>query len=99
LYKKIDIEVYSIHMDVAVSELRAHLSDYLDRVREGAEVVITDRGMPIARLLGVTATTTLERLTADGVIARPAAPRPRASGQPRPRPRRSIAAMVSDQRR
>jgi len=27
-------------MDAAVSELRAHLSDYLDRAREGAEVVI-----------------------------------------------------------
>jgi len=86
-------------MDVAVSELRAHLSDYLYRVREGAEVVITDRGMPIARLLGMTATTTLERLTADGIIARSAAPRPRASGQPRPQPRRPIADIVSDQRR
>jgi prevent-host-death family protein len=86
-------------MDVPVSELRAHLSDYLDRAREGTEVVITDRGMPIARLLGVTATTTLERLTADGIIARSAAPRPKASGQPRPRSRRPIADMVSDQRR
>jgi prevent-host-death family protein len=99
LYKKTDTEAYTIRMDVAVSELRAHLSDYLDRAREGAEVVITDRGMPIARLLGVTATTTLERLTADGVIARSAAPRPRASGQLRPRTRRPIADIVSDQRR
>jgi prevent-host-death family protein len=87
-------------MDVAVSELRAHLSDYLDRVREGDEVVITDRGVPIARLLGLTATATLERLAADGVIARAAAaPRPRAAGQPRPRPRRPLADQVSDQRR
>jgi prevent-host-death family protein len=99
LYKKAAAEAYTISMDVAVSELRAHLSDYLDRAREGTEVVITDRGMPIARLLGVTATTTLERLTANGVIARPAAPRPRASGRPRPRPRRPIADIVSDQRR
>ena len=86
-------------MDVAVSEFRAHLSDYLDRAREGVDVVITDRGVPIARLLGLTTTTTLERLTADGVIARPEAPRPRASGQPRPRPRRSVADIVSAQRR
>jgi prevent-host-death family protein len=86
-------------MDVAVSELRAHLSDYLDQAREGAEVVITDRGVPIARLLGLTATTILERLTAEGVIARSAGPRPKASGQPRPRPRRPIADLVSDQRR
>jgi prevent-host-death family protein len=86
-------------MDVAVSELRAHLSDYLDQAREGTEVVITDRGVPIARLLGLTATATLERLAADGVIARPAAPRPRASGQPRPRARRPVANIISDQRR
>jgi prevent-host-death family protein len=54
-------------MDVAVSEPRAHLSDYLDRARAGDEVVITDRGVPVARLLGLTATATLERLAADGI--------------------------------
>jgi prevent-host-death family protein len=86
-------------MDVAVSELRAHLSEYLDRARAGDEVVITDRGVPVARLLGLTATATLERLAADGVIGRAAAQRPRASGQSRPRPRRPVADQVSDQRR
>jgi prevent-host-death family protein len=60
-------------MDVAITELRAHLSEWLERVREGTELVITDRGVPVARLLGLTATATLERLTADGVIARPLA--------------------------
>lgn len=92
--------MYAVSVDVAVSEFRAHLSDYLDRAREGDEVVITDRGVPIARLLGLTATATLDRLAADGVIARAtAAPRPRAAGRPRPRPRRSVADHVSDQRR
>lgn len=62
--------------------------------------MITDRGVPIARLLGLTATASLERLAADGVIARAtAAPRPRAAGQPRPRPRHPVADLVSDQRR
>ena len=87
-------------MDVAVSELRAHLSEYLDRVRAGDEVVITDRGIPVARLLSLTATATLERLAADGVIGRATAPtRPLASGQPRPRPLRPVADLVGDQRR
>jgi prevent-host-death family protein len=87
-------------MDVAVSELRAHLSDYLDRARAGDEIVITDRGVPVARLLGLTATATLERLAADGIIGRATAPRrPTASGQPRPRPRRPVADLVSEQRR
>jgi len=84
---------------LVVSELRAHLSDYLDRAREGDEIVITDRGMPIARLLGLTATAILDRLAADGVIARAAAPRPTAAGRARPRPLRPVADRVSDQRR
>src|ERR1700745_178512 len=101
-------DTYNARMDVAVSELRAHLSDYLERARGGDEVVITDRGVPVARLLGLTATATLERLAADGGIGRgpggprppPAAPPPPpASGQPRPRPRRPVADLVNDQRR
>jgi prevent-host-death family protein len=92
-------EVYAKGMDVAVTELRAHLSEWLERAKGGAELVITDRGVPVARLLGLTTTTALERLTADGVIGRPAtAQRPRASGRPRPRPRRPLAEIVSDQR-
>jgi len=92
--------VYDQSMDVAVTELRAHLSEWLERAREGDEVVITDRGIPVARLLGLTSAATLERLAADGVIGRPAtARRPRASGRPRPRPRRPLADIVSEQRR
>ncbi len=32
------------------SELKARLSGYLDAVREGEEVLVTDRGRPIARI-------------------------------------------------
>jgi prevent-host-death family protein len=87
-------------MDVAVTELRAHLSEWLGRAREGDEIVITDRGVPVARLLGMTTTATLERLAADGVIGRPAAAqRPQAAGRPRPRPGRPLADILSEQRR
>ena len=87
-------------MDVAVTDLRAHLSEWLDRAREGDEVIITDRGVPVARLLGLTSTATLERLTAEGVIGRPATGlRPAATGRRRPRPSRPVANVVSDQRR
>jgi prevent-host-death family protein len=87
-------------MDVAITELRAHLSEWLDRAREGTELVITDRGVPVARLLGLTATATLERLTAEGVIGRPkSVTRPRASGRPKPAARSPLADIVSDQRR
>lgn len=87
-------------MDVAVTELRAHLSEWLERARAGGEVVITDRGVPVARLLGLATTATLDRLTAEGVIAQPeTARRPPASGRSRARPRRPLSAIVGDQRR
>ena len=34
----------------SISELKAHLSAFLDIVRRGDDVLITDRGRPIARL-------------------------------------------------
>lgn len=37
----------------SVSELKAHLSAYLDVVRQGDDVLITDRGRLIARLAPV----------------------------------------------
>jgi len=99
-YRLALVQVYARNMDVAVTELRAHLSEWLERARGGTEVVITDHGVPVARLLGLTTTSALERLTADGVIGRPAAAqRPRASGRARPRPRRPLAEIVSEQRR
>jgi prevent-host-death family protein len=92
--------VYIKTMDVPITELRAHLSQWLDRVRQGDEVVITDHGVPVARLLGLTSAATLDRLAADGVIGRPAAGRrPQASGRPRPRSGRPLADIVSEQRR
>src|SRR5256885_2408732 len=93
-------DTYNVRMDVAVSELRAHLSDYLERARGGDEVVITDRGVPIARLLGLTATATLERLAADGVIGRVAAGSPPpASGPPPPPAPRPLPPPRHDPRR
>jgi prevent-host-death family protein len=87
-------------MDVPVSELRANLRNWLQRAEQGEEVVVTERGVPVVRLLGIATTPLLERLTAEGVIGRPTSPdRPAASGRPRPRPRRPIAPLVSDQRR
>ena len=87
-------------MDVAVTDLRAHLSEWLERAREGGEVVITDRGVPVARLLGLATTATLERLAAEGVIGKPAATaRPVAAGRARPRHRRPLSSIVSVLRR
>ena len=37
----------------AVAELKAHLSRYLSRVRAGEEILVTDRNVPVARLVPV----------------------------------------------
>jgi prevent-host-death family protein len=37
----------------AVSELKARLSEFLGHVKAGSEVLITDRGKPVARLIPI----------------------------------------------
>lgn len=37
----------------AVSELKATLRKYLDRVKAGEELLVTDRGKPIARIVPI----------------------------------------------
>jgi prevent-host-death family protein len=100
MYSLIVIRVYIRVMDVSITELRANLSLWLDQARSGHEVVITDRGVPVARLMGLNATATLERLTAEGVISRPeSGQRPAATGSVRPRPRRPLSDRLSEDRR
>ncbi|MEZ5234679.1 MAG: type II toxin-antitoxin system Phd/YefM family antitoxin [Acidimicrobiia bacterium] len=87
-------------MEVAVTELRAHLSEWLSLVREGNEVVVTERGVPVARLSAVGSSSLLDRWTAEGLVSRPLSPgRPSASGRQRPRSRRPVADVVSESRR
>jgi prevent-host-death family protein len=43
-----------------VSDLKARLSEYLSRVKAGEEVLVTDRGRPVARLVPVGAGYTLD---------------------------------------
>lgn len=71
--------MYAHRMDVPVSQLRSELRSWLERVRGGDEVVITDRGLPVARLVGLPTSDRLERLTAEGLVSRPDARRRRSS--------------------
>lgn len=87
-------------MEVAVSTLRATLKDWVDRARQGEEVVVTDRGIPVARLVPVDAAPVLERLTREGVVSPPRrAFRPKAVGRKRVRARGPVSQLVSEQRR
>ena len=87
-------------MDVAVTELRAHLGQWIDAARDGNDIVITDRGTPVARIVALDSTPVLERLTAEGIISRPTrSSRPIAGGRSRPTPKQPVADIVSKQRR
>ena len=87
-------------MDVGVTELRSDLKHYLELARTGADVMVTDRGLPVARLTAVNSEPVLERLTREGVIGLPAKPRrQRAASRPRVTAQGSVSGLVSDQRR
>ena len=87
-------------MDVSVSTLRAELADWIERVRAGEEVVVTDRGTPVVRLVPVDTAPLLEQLTRQGILSRPrAASRPNASRAPRVHARGSVSDLVTEQRR
>src|SRR6476646_10510916 len=62
-------------MQVGVRELRAQLRHWLDRVREGDEVVVTEHGRPVARIVPADAGSAMDRLVADGTIVTPTARR------------------------
>ena len=62
---------YGDHMDVGVRELKAKLSEYLAAAAAGDDVVVTDRGRPIVRLVPFGSTSTIERGMAEGWIEAP----------------------------
>lgn len=57
-------------MDVAISELRANLKLYVDRARAGERVIVTERGVPVARLGPAEEESLLDRLEREGVLTR-----------------------------
>jgi prevent-host-death family protein len=71
-----------------VAQLKARLSEYLRQVKDGGEVVITERGIPVARLVPLAPdekrATREERLIRSGALRPPAAPR-RPLGSPKAR--------------
>ena len=67
--------------EVGVRELRDHLSRYLDRVKGGTEVVVTDHGVPIAYLVPRPRSSKLAEMIATG-RARPPLTYRRGTPQP-----------------
>jgi len=77
---------------VGVAELKAKLSEYLAMVKGGEEILITERGEPIAKIVQAEPMDDeLERLVRKGIVRPPIKPlpedffdrpRPKAKGEP-----------------
>ena len=56
------------NMDVGIRELRTHLSRYLEDVKRGDEIVVTEHGKPVARIVPVNGERKIDRLIREGVV-------------------------------
>ena len=89
----------STRIEVGVRDLKNNLSRYLDQVEAGVEVVVTERGRPIARLNGIDDVTRdkLAALIEAGLVRPPAS-----KVRQRPVPLTSdgsVSELVAEQRR
>jgi prevent-host-death family protein len=57
--------------DVGVRELRDHLSRWLDEVKAGRDITITERGKPVARIIPIAGDDRLAQLIAEGIVTPP----------------------------
>jgi prevent-host-death family protein len=83
--------------EVGVRELHDRLSEHLERVERGAEIMVTRRGQRIARLSAVDGEDPLEDLVRRGLITPPT--RSRSTRRARVRSHGSVSDLVTEQRR
>lgn len=82
-------------MEVGIRELRADLSRWLKRVENGEEILVTDRGKPIARITPANGRSKLDDLIARG-LARPPKRPPRTVLPPPIKARGTVSDLVRD---
>lgn len=93
------MNVATDRLEVGIRELKNGLSKYIDRVRAGGEVIVTDRGRPVARLSAVDASDDrLAELVAAGVVRAPASGVRHVPAR-RIKPKAPVSDLVADQRR
>ncbi len=84
-----------VETEVGVRELHDRLSEYLERVEGGGEVVVTRRGRPVARLSGL-GERPLDALARRGLVRMPEGSRAPRSAQVKGTG--SVSDLVSEQR-
>jgi prevent-host-death family protein len=85
-------------MEVGIRDLRNNLSKYLDKVRGGQEIVVTARGLAVARMIPLSEERRIDRLVAEGVIT-PARQNRRSRPRHRIESTEPVSDLVSEQRR
>jgi len=91
------VTLHGQEYEVGVRELHDRLSEHLERVEQGAEIMVTRRGQPIARLSGVDGEDPLDDLVRRGLITPPA--RARGSRRAHVKALGSVSDLVAEQRR
>ena len=88
-------------METSVTELRENLKATLQQVKEGADVTVTERGRPIARITGPVEDDHLQLLIEQGIVSKPVTPkRPHSQHRRRVTPDGApISDLVSAQRK
>ena len=93
------MDVATLRSEVGIRELKNGLSGYIDRVRNGEEIIVTDRGRPVARLSSLDATHDhLAELVAAGVVRAPASNERHIPAR-RITSKGAVSALVAEQRR
>ena len=86
--------------EVGIRELKNGLSGYIDRVRNGEEVIVTDRGRPVARLSALDADHDhLAELIATGIVRAPTSSKRRHVPKHRIKSKGTVSDLVAEQRR
>jgi prevent-host-death family protein len=85
-------------MEVGVRELRSRLSEYLEQVRDGHDVVVTERGVAVARIVPIDGGRAFDRAVAEGLVE-PAPSRTRTSPARRVQAEGGASDLVGEQRR
>jgi prevent-host-death family protein len=85
-------------VEVGIRDFRNQLSRWLEVVKGGRDVLITDRGRPVARLIPATASRPLDRLIAMGLVQPASEPRQPIDPKRRIRVKGSVSELVSEQR-
>ena len=86
-------------MEVGIREFRSELRQWLEAVKSGQELVITERGRPVARIVAANAASSLDELIDSGAIKKPKSSARRASAHHRFDAKEGVSELVKDQRR